>query len=66
MPSERNTELLNVHALKVRRGETEILKGINWTVQAKEHWAILGANGCGKTSLLAAIHRTISLTPPTP
>lgn len=60
MPSERNSELLHVNALKVRRGETEILKGIDWTVQTNEHWAILGANGCGKTSLLAAITAYLS------
>jgi len=29
-----------------------ILKNINWTVNANERWAILGLNGCGKTSLL--------------
>lgn len=29
-----------------------ILQGINWTVQPREHWAILGPNGCGKTTLL--------------
>ena len=30
----------------------EILHGINWSVQAGEHWAMLGPNGCGKTTLL--------------
>lgn len=35
-----------------RRSGEEILKDINWTVNAGEHWAILGLNGSGKTSLL--------------
>ncbi len=35
-----------------RRSGEEILKDINWTVNANEHWAILGLNGSGKTSVL--------------
>ena len=30
----------------------KILDSIDWTVQAGEHWAILGPNGSGKTTLL--------------
>jgi iron complex transport system ATP-binding protein len=30
----------------------KILRSINWTVQRREHWAILGPNGSGKTTLL--------------
>ncbi len=29
-----------------------ILQAIDWTVQPGEHWAVLGPNGCGKTTLL--------------
>ena len=32
-----------------------ILDGVNWRVERGQHWAILGANGSGKTSLLSAL-----------
>lgn len=35
-----------------RRDNINILKNINWTVRPREHWAIIGLNGSGKTSLL--------------
>lgn len=35
-----------------RRGQQNILQNINWNVRPGEHWAIVGLNGAGKTSLL--------------
>lgn len=35
-----------------RRNGQEILSQIDWEVKENEHWAILGLNGSGKTSLL--------------
>ncbi len=46
---------LQVQDIVFRRGERTILKGITWTVQRGEHWAVLGPNGCGKTSLINII-----------
>ncbi len=31
------------------------MRDVNWRVESGEHWAILGANGSGKTSLLSAL-----------
>ncbi|MFC3418572.1 ABC transporter ATP-binding protein [Salinicoccus hispanicus] len=38
-----------------RRDGEEILKDISWEVDHGEHWAILGLNGSGKTSMLNII-----------
>lgn len=35
-----------------RRTGEEILSNLNWEVDKNEHWAILGLNGSGKTSIL--------------
>lgn len=49
------TPVLSIQNLSLRRGVKTILKNIDWTINREEHWAILGANGCGKTSLLSAL-----------
>lgn len=36
-------------------GQRVILDHVDWTVRAGEHWALLGANGAGKTSLLKIV-----------
>ncbi len=53
--------LLALRGLRVVRGRTEILGGLDWTVRRGEHWVLLGPNGAGKSSLLAAL--TGYLTP---
>ncbi len=53
--------ILEISNLRVQRGPVVILDGISWRVEAGQHWVILGANGSGKTSLLAAL--TGYLTP---
>jgi len=44
-----------VSGLRVERGSTVILRGVDWRVERGQHWVILGANGSGKTSLLSAL-----------
>jgi branched-chain amino acid transport system ATP-binding protein len=47
--------MLDVHDLVVRYGAIEAVHGISFEVQAGEVVALIGANGAGKTSTLAAI-----------
>jgi len=47
--------ILQVSDLSLVRDDTVILDGISWTVKRGRHWAVLGANGSGKTSLIAAV-----------
>ncbi|HZM06491.1 MAG TPA: ATP-binding cassette domain-containing protein [Candidatus Saccharimonadales bacterium] len=54
--------ILTVSGLTVRRGQTTILNQVSWTVAPGEHWAILGANGSGKTSLLSALTGYLTLS----
>ena len=44
------------------RGDTAILREINWRISPGEHWVVLGANGSGKTSLLKALTGFLSPT----
>lgn len=54
--------VLEVTGLRVERGTTTILRGVDWRVASREHWVILGANGSGKTSLLKALTGFLSPT----
>ena len=54
--------ILEVSKLRVARGDNVILDEVSWRVERGEHWAILGANGSGKTSLLKALTGYLSPT----
>jgi len=54
--------VLEVTGLRVERGNTTILRGLDWRIAPGEHWVILGANGCGKTTLLKALTGFLSPT----
>jgi len=57
----KGAPVLEISGLRIERGGTVILDDLSWRVERGEHWAILGANGSGKTSLLSAL--TGYLTP---
>ncbi len=45
-------DVIELRDIVFQRQERLILKGVSWTIQRGQHWALLGANGSGKTTLL--------------
>ncbi len=46
---------LEMNNVSWKRGGKYILRNIDWKVNRGEHWAVIGLNGSGKTSLLGII-----------
>ena len=49
--------LLDLQNISVMRGEKVVLQDFSLTIRADEHVAILGPNGCGKSTLIKTITR---------
>ena len=49
------SHVLRIEEACLRRGGNTILDGISWTIHAGEHWALIGANGSGKTVTLRMV-----------
>ncbi len=50
-----STPLISARSLCAGYGAKEIISGLNFSVQAGERVAVIGPNGCGKTTLLRAL-----------
>ena len=48
--------MIELRNLTLRRGERQILQGVDLSVKPGEHWTLLGRNGCGKTTVLEMIN----------
>ena len=46
------TPLLKLENVSYRRGDARVLHSLSWSVHEGEHWAVLGPNGCGKTTMM--------------
>jgi iron complex transport system ATP-binding protein len=46
------SDLITCENVGYRQDRTDILANIDWRIERGEHWAVLGPNGCGKTTLL--------------
>ncbi|MFD0670254.1 ABC transporter ATP-binding protein [Cohnella sp. GCM10027633] len=47
--------MIELRNLTLRRGDRDILQGVDLSVKQGEHWTLLGRNGCGKTTVLEMI-----------
>jgi iron complex transport system ATP-binding protein len=54
--------VLELADVSVRRGETTLIEGVDWTVEEDERWVVLGPNGAGKTTLLQVVSAQIHPT----
>jgi molybdate transport system ATP-binding protein len=52
----KTKQLLALHNVDLFRDYRPVVKGVNWTVNVGEHWAIVGANGSGKSTLLMLLY----------
>ena len=55
MDEALESEFLEMRAVNVARGERVVLHDVNLTIRTGEHVAILGPNGCGKSTLIMAM-----------
>ena len=55
LQESHRAEFLELRHVNVARGDRVVLHDVNLSIRAGEHVAILGPNGCGKSSLILAI-----------
>lgn len=52
--------LIELRDVSIYRDYVRVLEHVDWTIRAREHWGLLGANGVGKSTLLKLIYGDIA------
>jgi iron complex transport system ATP-binding protein len=52
---QTSVDFLELSEVDIARGERVVLHGVNLSIRAGEHVAIMGPNGCGKSTLILAM-----------
>lgn len=47
--------VVELNGIVLERDAVRILDGVSWSIRKGENWALVGANGCGKTTLLKVV-----------
>jgi zinc transport system ATP-binding protein len=55
VPTDAASSILDVEDLAIRFGETEVFRGLTFSVRRGSSVAVIGPNGCGKTALFKAL-----------
>jgi len=55
MAASESDHFLDLREVNVARGDQVVLQDVNLTIRTGEHVAILGPNGCGKSTLILAM-----------
>ncbi len=53
--AKKQSSVLDLRDVELTLNHNTILRHLSWQVQLGQHWAVLGANGSGKTSLLRVV-----------
>ncbi|GAB3996858.1 ABC transporter ATP-binding protein [Nocardioides marmoraquaticus] len=54
--------VVELAGVTVRRGESLLLDGVDWSVEEDERWVVLGPNGAGKTTLMQLVSAQVHPT----
>lgn len=50
-----DSPLITVADVTLRQRDRHLLAGTHWQIRRRQHWAVVGPNGCGKTTLMRAL-----------